>query len=224
MDFQGSRNMVPRPWLEPHSFFQPHCYCLTYCHDLHLPHWCCISSLSHCLCCPPISQPPHWCQILPFSPSQLPCSYPKSSTLHLQPLLQFIISFPLPLSYGEHQYSSAPSHRQQPSTTGCMFWQSWTHLATLLMFKTLVVSHQAVSTWAHSIIPLSLHLFTTTDYSHSIYLVIYICTIPYQHQSNTISIIPLCIYLWQPYDNGLFAFYLPHHLCTSVPFLSTLAS
>jgi len=73
--------------------------------------------------------------------------------------------------------AQCPSRSQWPSTTDCVFWQSWTRLATFLMFKTLVVSCQAVSTRAHSIISPSPHLFATTDHSHSIYLIIHICTV-----------------------------------------------
>ena len=135
---------------------------------------------SHCLCCPPISQPPHWCQI---SPSQLPRSYPKSSTLYLQPLLRFIISFPL--SYGEHRYCSA-SH----TTNGLqqLVAYSGNHGPVWPHFSCSRLSWLVVRQSWHELIPssLSLHLFMTMDYLHSIYF--YICTIPHQCQPNTIHL------------------------------------
>jgi len=149
MDFQGSRNTVPKPQLVFNGFFPPCRTTSTSVIDAGRPRW-------H----PPISRPPLLSLTLGFLT-------PTRSLLRLQPLPLIHSLSLLLLSHGERQRCSTPrasNGLQQLIACSGNRGSVWPH------FGCSEILWLVVRRPRHKLIPPSLPM--TTDHSHSIYLII----------------------------------------------------
>jgi len=131
MDFQGSRNTVPKPQLVFDGFFPPCTPDLS--HDLHLPQ----CSLTW----PSSLAPSHSTASTSLVDAGLPRSHPKPTTPTTYTTPPFdLYSPPAPTLPWRAPALQHPSRLQWLSTTDCLLWQSWTRR----------VSRQAASPQVHS--------------------------------------------------------------------------
>jgi hypothetical protein len=182
--------MVPRPRLEHHGFFPPHCCCLAYRHNLHLSHWHCISSLSSSMLPTHFMTPP--VDLSLFSPSllrpegrqEIPGGTPQNFMTLLKPdftiltVPGYIYNPSFHISSSSCSYSSMESTGIAAPLVPPMAFNNSLHVLAIM----------DLSGYVFSCSNLALQLFTTTDYLHSIYLIIHICTILHQCQPNAIQV------------------------------------